>query len=123
MNDEIKKLRQAVDETELAAAKARGDLREAINEEAARTIPVGMKLVGFEVEYDQDEVEVFWGAVPVDFVVPEGRAIRGYKYRSCPGTFNGTAPEGMLVFNEDKYSLTWLQWLPWKEVFGDFVED
>lgn len=120
MTENVQKIWRARQDAEKAAAATKEQLRLAVEGEAKVTLPAGMKIVGLEVEYetcDSDRAKVFYAAVPVDFVT---KGIRGYKFSDQRGWFDRGTPAGMLVFNEDDYSSTWLQWQAWKKAFEDF---
>lgn len=109
MTENVQKIWRARQDVEIAAAATKEQLRLTVEEEAKVSLPAGMKIVGLEVEYesqDSDRAEVFYVAVPVNFVT---KGIKGYKFSNQRGWFDRGTPTGILVFNEDDYSSTWLQ--------------
>ena len=121
MTENIKKLLEGKREAAAVLRTAASWLAGAVLSEMYHTLPAGMKVVSLVIEYeghDDDRVDEFHAAVPGNF---EGDEIRGHKYHNHRGSFEYGTPVDMLVFDENEYSLTWLQWQSGKKVFEDFA--
>ena len=120
MNENIKHLLDVQRVAELKAGWAKESLNRAIEAEMEASLPKEMRILTIEVGFESPNdglTGIFHAAVEGNFVT-EG--IRGYKYHDNRGSFYSKAPAWMLVFDENEYSSTWLQWRAWWSVFKDF---